>query len=128
MSKAERLKDSHLRSSYGIGLVEYQQMFKQQDGRCAICKKPQKNRALSVDHDHKTEKVRSLLCHIHNVGIGAFQDSPELLEAAAQYLRAHRQWVPAQAEPEPQGLGVHDPRVREQESEHESRLDPEETR
>lgn len=41
---------------------------------------------LSIDHDHKTDIVRGLLCGHCNVGIALFKDSPELLRAAALYL------------------------------------------
>jgi hypothetical protein len=41
---------------------------------------------LCVDHDHKTNKVRALLCDGCNKGLGAFSDSPALLRKAADYL------------------------------------------
>jgi hypothetical protein len=57
---------------------------------CAICGRVNANgRALSVDHSHKTGQVRALLCSSCNIAIGLFQDHPELLEVAAQYLRTH---------------------------------------
>ncbi len=42
--------------------------FEKQKGCCAICKKPQsafKNR-LALDHNHKTGKLRGLLCYYCN--------------------------------------------------------------
>jgi hypothetical protein len=41
---------------------------------------------LAVDHDHKTGKVRGLLCHKCNKSIGGLQDSVVLLRKAADYL------------------------------------------
>lgn len=43
---------------------ERQKMFVKQDGRCAICKKPESHfsKRLAVDHNHKSLKVRGLLC------------------------------------------------------------------
>lgn len=52
---------------------------------CAICGKP----AQAVDHDHQTGAVRGVLCHKCNTGIGFLGDSPERLESAIRYLRAH---------------------------------------
>jgi hypothetical protein len=71
-------------------------MFKQQNGRCAICLEKEirilngKIVKLAVDHDHKTGKVRELLCAACNAGIGMFKDSFDIAEKAAVYLRYHR--------------------------------------
>lgn len=75
---------------------EYASRLKKQRGKCAICKKAKaskpspghvRRRVLSVDHDHATMRVRGLLCHSCNAGLGHFKDSPELLQAAVSYLR-----------------------------------------
>ena len=52
---------------------------------CVICGSEEK---LVVDHDHKTGKVRGMLCNHCNRGLGHFRDDPMLLEFAAQYLFA----------------------------------------
>lgn len=67
-------------------------MFLQQSGLCGICGLPKTNTrkiSLSVDHDHNTGKVRALLCHKCNRGIGMFGDNLNLLEKAVLYLRKH---------------------------------------
>lgn len=43
-----------------------------------------------IDHCHVTGRRRGLLCHRCNPGLGMFQDSPEALRRAADYLEAHR--------------------------------------
>lgn len=78
---------------YGITRQQYDQMFVEQKGLCKICQKIPSGRwdELCIDHDHVTGKVRGLICHNCNVGIGNFFDDPLLLEKAAEYLRKHPQ-------------------------------------
>jgi recombination endonuclease VII len=54
--------DAHLRKEYGITYEEYLAVLKYQDYRCYICRKRPLKRRLAVDHDHRTNKVRGLLC------------------------------------------------------------------
>ncbi|RYZ11691.1 MAG: hypothetical protein EOO70_09575 [Myxococcaceae bacterium] len=68
----------------------YEALFLVQNGACAVCgsrESGNKNHPrLVVDHDHTTGKVRGLLCHGCNVGLGSFRDSSSRLFAAAAYL------------------------------------------
>ena len=57
-----------------------------QENRCAICNKVFESTP-HADHNHKTKTPRGLLCGTHNQAIGLLQDSPELCDAAAAYLR-----------------------------------------
>ena len=61
-------RDQYLKKKYGIGIEEYKRMFKAQNGVCAVCRRPPKNKKknLHVDHDHKTGEVRGLLCYYCN--------------------------------------------------------------
>lgn len=86
---------------YGITHEQYMEMQAEQDGLCAICRKPEKRilygevAHLAVDHDHATGKVRSLLCHRCNVGLGRVEDR-EFLAKALAYLRYHealQEWL-----------------------------------
>ena len=47
----------------GVTDAEYDRLLAAQGGGCAICGNPPKTRRLHVDHDHKTGRVRGLLCH-----------------------------------------------------------------
>lgn len=59
-----------------------------QQNKCAICKKELLTRKdTCADHDHRTTTARGILCRRCNVGLGSFQDSTDLLEAAIAYLR-----------------------------------------
>lgn len=91
----DRVKAANFKQRYGISLVEYQVMYEQQKGLCAICGKKESSkvrahpeRALSVDHCHNTLQVRGLLCQQCNIGLGVFKDDTKLLQAAINYLES----------------------------------------
>jgi hypothetical protein len=71
---------------YGITEDQYQAILALQNGVCAICNRHQRICRLSIDHCHKTGKVRGLLCRRCNRNIGRFFDSPQVLHRAAEYL------------------------------------------
>lgn len=80
-------KNRDLLRTYGISLEQYRAMEREQNHLCAICREPNKRYPhLAVDHDHKTKKIRGLLCTDCNFGIGKFRDSQALLSAAIEYL------------------------------------------
>lgn len=68
-------------------------MLIEQDGLCKICSKelylfsPKKSTTAHVDHDHKTGKVRGLLCQECNTGLGKFNDNVGLFYRAIEYLK-----------------------------------------
>lgn len=76
---------------YNITPEDYTELLKKQNNVCAICntnktfvKKASYN--LFVDHCHTTGKVRGLLCHNCNAGLGHFRDSTDFLRKAIGYL------------------------------------------
>lgn len=83
----ERNRNSHLSYKYGLSLKEYENMLKKQGGGCAICGIKPNKKPLSVDHCHKTGKVRGLLCQKHNIAIGLFDEDLLLFDRAKQYLK-----------------------------------------
>ena len=90
-AKSGQQRDRHLKRKYGISLGDYERMLDAQGGGCAICgKRPDEqmryDRYLHVDHDHETGEVRGLLCDQHNLLLGRFNDDPELMRRAADYL------------------------------------------
>ena len=81
-----------LKKAYGITLEQYDQMAEAQGHKCAICEstEPKSHGArFAVDHDHKTGKVRGLLCGPCNMGMGKLGDDIALLTSAIEYLRDH---------------------------------------
>lgn len=84
-------------TKFGITKDDYDRMFLEQQGQCAICGQPERTpsstggrRRLCIDHDHKTNLVRGLLCMQCNRGLGYFGDRPDLLLAAIEYLTKKR--------------------------------------
>ena len=85
----ERRKNVILKNVYGITLDQYNEMFKAQEGKCAICQRHQNEltRTLCVDHDHKTNKVRALLCVTCNTDVSVVENR---LEEMTNYLNKYR--------------------------------------
>ena len=90
VANPDKVLGYRLKRKFGITLEEYRQMLKAQGGRCAICNQEPKDephhRALAVDHDHTTNRIRGLLCFHCNTGLGNLRDDPELLRKAIEYL------------------------------------------
>lgn len=88
----DKVRDYVLRCKFGISLSDYNRMFEEQNGCCAVCKRHDNDltRRLNVDHCHETNKVRGLLCSNCNTGIGNLRDSVELLQTAIGYLNGNR--------------------------------------
>lgn len=78
------------RLKINLSYEEYKKMFILQKNTCAICgQKEMVLKSLSLDHCHKTGKVRELLCQKCNTGLGMFRETPDLLKKAIKYLRKH---------------------------------------
>jgi hypothetical protein len=72
-------------SIYGLTLEDYDAMIDKQNGSCAICFQKQSGN-LFVDHCHKTNEVRGLLCNKCNSALGFLNDDISLFENAIRYL------------------------------------------
>jgi hypothetical protein len=83
----EKVRDNSrrqaLRRKYGITEEDYRRMLASQGGVCAVCGLARPR--MVVDHDHRTGKVRGILCHNCNLIIGHSGDSSKVLAAAARY-------------------------------------------
>jgi len=80
-------------SRYGITRDDFREAWYRQDGKCAICRQPERtarNHLLSIDHDHVTGQFRGLLCSHCNRATGLFGDDPDVIDAAARYVRETR--------------------------------------
>ena len=87
-----RQRSNELKKSFGITIEQYDEMFKSQNGCCAICKTHRSALpiSLAVDHCHISNKIRGLLCRRCNQGVGLFNDDHELMFCAAQYIQSNK--------------------------------------
>lgn len=82
--EAERRRK--LKSCYGLSLDDFNNLFQQQNGLCAICEEAE---ADCIDHNHTTGIVRALLCSHCNIGIGQLREDERILLNAIKYLTKH---------------------------------------
>ena len=83
-------KAHQLKYKFGITIEDFDRMVESQNGLCAICEGENvkirgKVVALAVDHNHKTGKVRGLLCNGCNTSLGRFK-TIVMLKKAIKYL------------------------------------------
>ena len=106
--KHKKWKDNYLANNYEhdtdrraaarhkLTIEQYHGMIKDQQNKCAICNEYEtrvingKFCRLCVDHDHKTGKIRGLLCHDCNTSLGKFEDNIQRLQSAIDYLKKQR--------------------------------------
>jgi hypothetical protein len=81
--------------AYGVTLEWFIAQSKRQKHRCFVCRKKESvcgaggrgiPRRLSIDHSHKTNKVRKLLCSKCNLILGLVDENPKILRLLAKYL------------------------------------------
>jgi hypothetical protein len=93
-SEKTKLSDrkNNLKRYYGLTWEAYQKILTNQNNKCAICfiEFTGGNYIPCVDHDHKTGKVRGLLCKTCNSALGHLKDDIILFEQAIIYLKVHK--------------------------------------
>jgi hypothetical protein len=94
--RTKRRRHTNIMSKFKMTVSDYEFLWDKQGGLCAICKRPERAKRdgvvkyLAIDHDHKTGKIRGLLCSACNSGIGQLQDDPFILAEAIRYLMKKR--------------------------------------
>ena len=83
MTARERL----LWTCYRLTEEEYNSILKYQGGVCAGCGEHPHGRCLAVDHEHRTGKIRGLLCWHCNRAIGIARDNGEAMSRLGAYLK-----------------------------------------
>lgn len=85
-------KFQYTKRMYGLDKEDILALVNEQEYKCRLCDKefelysPNSKRQFAVDHCHTTNKVRGLLCHHCNIGLGMFKDNITTLERAIKYL------------------------------------------
>lgn len=88
----EEARRYYLRTAYGLTSDDYNDMFIEQGGSCAICGTHQSElkRKLAVDHCHKTNINRGLLCDACNTALGLMKENPDIMRNMIKYLALAR--------------------------------------
>jgi hypothetical protein len=94
-SKVEHRRNYCMKKNYGIDVAFYNSLLEKQQNVCSICKRPERvkrsgNSFLSIDHCHKSGKIRGLLCQNCNSAIGKLEDNVEFLKSAIDYLESSK--------------------------------------
>lgn len=85
-----RKRERTRRQTYNVSPEQYEDMIARQKDCCAICERSfETSRERNIDHDHRTGRVRKLLCCDCNRGLGCFRDSMAALFRAAEYIAEH---------------------------------------
>ena len=96
---------------YGITIQEWDLMFIDQCGRCAICEVdlPAMGRGVHTDHSHAHGGVRGLLCSDCNPALGGLKDNPNLLRKAAEYIEndVEKSYEPKKCIRRSMNMGIH---------------------
>jgi len=86
------VKKSFIKCKYGIIYEDYLSMHREQEYRCKICKRhaDEFKKGLVVDHNHKTGKVRALLCTNCNSQLHVLENK-ELYDKYMNYLNSYKE-------------------------------------
>lgn len=79
-------KEVYRYKKYDITKEDFEQLVENQGGKCKICNK-RLNEEIHIDHNHRTGKVRGVLCGKCNKGLGQFEDDITILTNAIKYLK-----------------------------------------
>lgn len=82
----QKRRNAFLKRKYKITVEEYDRILLDQGGGCKLCFRKPGERKLHTDHDHKTGKVRGILCHQCNWFLGTVDADSSILNRIAKYI------------------------------------------
>lgn len=87
-----QVKKSAIKMRYGIVYEDYLSMHREQEYKCKLCERhaSEFKKGLVVDHDHKTGKVRALLCVTCNSQLHVLENK-ELYDKCINYLNSFKE-------------------------------------
>ncbi len=91
-ARSKEINRKRVLRQHGLTPEQFDRMLAEQNNQCAICGSEDPKHwceNLLVDHDHKTDEVRGLLCSNCNRAVGLMDDDPIHLIKAALYLLKH---------------------------------------
>jgi hypothetical protein len=85
-----RVRRSFVKTVYGLSKNDFDALLLNQDGKCAVCKNesPGGHGQWHIDHDHKTQRVRGLLCvncNCNKVGMNDLESAKAVLAYLLKY-------------------------------------------
>ena len=91
MKNPEKLKEERLKRNHGLTMEEYNQLIQLQNNRCVICTEEfnTKDRRACVDHNHKTGKIREILCNQCNSALGFLKENIATMQSMIEYVQKH---------------------------------------
>lgn len=82
----ETQRFAQIKLLYGLTKDEYYELLEDYLNRCAICESTEK---LVIDHCHKTNKIRGVLCTMCNSALGYARENIDVLRNLIVYLDLH---------------------------------------
>lgn len=84
----EKRRNEQLKHKFSLLPEDVKNLLLIQQNKCAICYE-EFTKTPHIDHCHKTEKIRGLLCSNCNTAIDLFKENSEVMQRAVYYIVMH---------------------------------------
>jgi hypothetical protein len=86
LTHLDQIESARRKKKYGLTDDDYARLVKDAGTNCPICKQSFGENKPVIDHSHKTNIVRGIICHKCNLALGLFNDNINILLNAINYL------------------------------------------